>query len=84
MACWPTRTWQWPTWRAKKSPAASQLLQLEAGVQRLLLPKDPDDARAAFEIRAGAGGDESALFAADLLRMYTLRRTHRLALRDRE
>ncbi|MEK9952502.1 MAG: peptide chain release factor 1, partial [Curvibacter sp.] len=38
----------------------------------LLLPKDPDDARNAFlEIRAGTGGDESALFAADLLRMYT-------------
>ena len=37
----------------------------------MLLPKDPDDARPAFiEIRAGTGGDESALFAADLLRMY--------------
>jgi peptide chain release factor 1 len=35
------------------------------------LPKDPDDARPVFlEIRAGTGGDESALFAADLLRMY--------------
>jgi peptide chain release factor 1 len=41
-------------------------------LQRLLLPKDPDDARNAFlEIRAGTGGDESALFAGDLLRMYT-------------
>jgi peptide chain release factor 1 len=38
----------------------------------MLLPKDPDDERAAFvEIRAGTGGDESALFAGDLLRMYT-------------
>ena len=38
----------------------------------MLLPKDPDDARNAFlEIRAGTGGDESALFAGDLLRMYT-------------
>jgi peptide chain release factor 1 len=38
----------------------------------MLLPKDPDDARNAFiEIRAGTGGDESALFAADLARMYT-------------
>jgi peptide chain release factor 1 len=37
-----------------------------------LLPKDPDDARNAFvEIRAGTGGDESALFAGDLTRMYT-------------
>ena len=41
-------------------------------MQRLLLPKDPDDARNAFiEIRAGTGGDESALFAGDLARMYT-------------
>jgi len=49
------------------------LLQtLEADLQRMLLPKDPDDARPAFvEIRAGTGGDESALFAGDLLRMYT-------------
>jgi len=46
--------------------------QLEAELQRLLLPKDPDDARNAFlEIRAGTGGDESALFAGDLLRLYT-------------
>ena len=45
---------------------------LEAQLQRLLLPKDPDDARNAFlEIRAGTGGDESALFAGDLLRLYT-------------
>src|SRR5690606_13593224 len=40
-------------------------------LQAALLPRDPDDARNAFiEIRAGTGGDESALFAADLLRMY--------------
>ena len=46
--------------------------QLEVELQRLLLPKDPDDARHAYlEIRAGTGGDESALFAGDLLRMYT-------------
>jgi peptide chain release factor 1 len=46
--------------------------QLELELQRLLLPKDPDDARHAYlEIRAGTGGDESALFAGDLLRMYT-------------
>jgi peptide chain release factor 1 len=45
--------------------------QLETELQRLLLPKDPDDERNAFlEIRAGTGGDESALFAGDLLRMY--------------
>ena len=50
----------------------AELLQLEDELQRLLLPKDPDDARNAFvEIRAGTGGDESALFAGDLTRMYT-------------
>jgi peptide chain release factor 1 len=49
----------------------AELTQIEAELQRMLLPKDPDDARPAFvEIRAGTGGDESALFAADLLRMY--------------
>ncbi|OGB51331.1 MAG: peptide chain release factor 1 [Burkholderiales bacterium RIFOXYD2_FULL_59_8] len=51
--------------------AHAELQQLEAELQRMLLPKDPDDARNAFvEIRAGTGGDESALFAADLARMY--------------
>lgn len=50
----------------------AELVKLEEELQRLLLPKDPDDARNAFlEIRAGTGGDESALFAGDLLRMYT-------------
>ena len=49
-----------------------ELLKLEDDLQRLLLPKDPDDERPAFlEVRAGAGGDESALFAADVARMYT-------------
>ena len=52
--------------------ATAELAQLEAELQRMLMPKDPDDARNAFmEIRAGTGGDESALFAADLTRMYT-------------
>ncbi len=52
--------------------AQAELAQLEDELQRLLLPKDPDDARNAFlEIRAGTGGDESALFAGDLARMYT-------------
>ncbi|WP_337878458.1 peptide chain release factor 1 [Caldimonas sp.] len=51
--------------------AQADLQRLEAELQRALLPRDPDDARPAFlEIRAGTGGDESALFAADLLRMY--------------
>ena len=46
--------------------------QLEVDLQKMLLPKDPNDERNIFlEIRAGTGGDESALFAGDLLRMYT-------------
>lgn len=46
--------------------------ELEHQLMRLLLPKGPDDHRPAYlEIRAGTGGDESALFAGDLLRMYT-------------
>ena len=58
--------------REEIARSQAELLQIEADVQRLLLPKDPDDARAAFlEIRAGTGGDESALFAGELLRMYT-------------
>jgi len=45
---------------------------LEASLQILLLPKDPADERSiVLEIRAGAGGEEAALFAAELLRMYT-------------
>src|SRR5437868_14847017 len=47
------------------------LAALDAELQLALIPKDPDDERNAFqEIRAGAGGDESALFAGDLARMY--------------
>jgi peptide chain release factor 1 len=50
----------------------AELVQLEDELQRLMIPRDPDDVRAAFmEIRAGTGGDESALFAGDLCRMYT-------------
>ena len=45
---------------------------LEAELQRALLPRDPNDERNLFlEVRAGTGGDEAALFAGDLLRMYT-------------
>ena len=48
-----------------------QLDASEAELQRLLLPADPDDRRNIYlEIRAGTGGDEAALFAGDLLRMY--------------
>ncbi len=49
----------------------SRIAALEGELQGLLLPKDPNDDRNIFlEIRAGTGGDESGLFAGDLLRMY--------------
>jgi len=49
-----------------------KMLQIEQELQRELLPKDPNDDRNIFlEIRAGTGGDESALFSADLFRMYS-------------
>ncbi len=51
--------------------AEADITRLHGELQAALLPRDPDDGRNAFlEIRAGTGGDESALFAADLLRMY--------------
>jgi len=54
----------------KKARAAME--QLEAKLQKALLPRDPNDDRNLFlEVRAGTGGDESALFAGDLFRMYT-------------
>jgi peptide chain release factor 1 len=50
----------------------ARLEELEDQLQHLLLPKDPRDARnVIIEIRAGAGGDEAGIFAADLFRMYT-------------
>lgn len=49
----------------------ASLLTIEAELQRLMLPKDPNDSRNIFlEVRAGTGGDEAAIFAGDLLRMY--------------
>ncbi len=58
--------------REEIAAAEAELADLDTELQRMLLPKDPDDARNAFlEIRAGTGGDESALFAGDLARMYT-------------
>ncbi len=48
------------------------LVTIEDNLQKLLLPKDPSDEKNIFlEIRAGTGGDESALFAGDLFRMYS-------------
>jgi peptide chain release factor 1 len=50
----------------------AKLEHLDTELQKLLLPKDPNDERNIFlEIRAGTGGDESALFAGNLFRMYT-------------
>ena len=51
---------------------AERLAGSEADLQRLLIPKDPhDDGNIYLEIRAGTGGDEAAIFAGDLYRMYT-------------
>jgi peptide chain release factor 1 len=56
---------------AEAQAALAQLGSLEEALQRALLPRDPDDDKDVFlEIRAGTGGEESALFAADLFRMY--------------
>lgn len=53
--------------------ALSRQEELRRQLQVLLLPKDPDDERSAvLELRAGTGGEEGALFAADLLRMYQM------------
>ena len=49
----------------------SALEDIEADLQRLMLPKDPNDSRNVFlEVRAGTGGDEAAIFSGDLFRMY--------------
>jgi len=51
--------------------ARNRIAAIEEDVQRMLLPRDPNDDKNLFlEIRAGAGGDESALFAGELFRMY--------------
>ncbi len=57
--------------REEIDAAKRDIDQLHGDLQRALIPRDPDDDRNAFlEIRAGTGGDESALFAGDLARMY--------------
>ena len=58
--------------RAELGRLEAAIAELEAQLTPLLLPRDPlDDRNAIVEIRAGTGGDEAALFAADLYRMYT-------------
>ena len=55
----------------ERTAATAKMTALAADLQQMLLPKDPNDDRNVFlEIRAGTGGDESALFAGDLCRMY--------------
>ena len=57
---------------AEIAESGPQAEQLENEIRNMLLPKDPRDQRSVIvEIRAGAGGDEAALFAADLFRMYS-------------
>ncbi|WP_312376513.1 peptide chain release factor 1 [Pseudomonas oryzihabitans] len=52
--------------------AKVRLQELEDELQRMMLPRDPNDGRNVFlEIRAGTGGDEAAIFAGDLFRMYS-------------
>jgi peptide chain release factor 1 len=58
--------------RAEVSGLESRVAALEKELRLLLVPRDPNDEKnVMLEIRAGTGGDEAALFAADLLRMYT-------------
>ncbi len=59
--------------RESAEEARRTLAESEETMRRLLLPRDPRDSRnVIMEIRAGVGGEESALFAADLFRMYSL------------
>ena len=58
--------------RAELQVLGGRRSELEEAIRIMLLPKDPNDAKNTFlEIRAGTGGDEAALFVADLFRMYS-------------
>ena len=58
--------------REELDSGSEELAQLEQQLQTLLLPRDPNDSHNVFlEIRAGTGGDEAAIFAGDLFRMYS-------------
>jgi len=60
-----------PAFALEAGQLAARRAELEAQLRTLLLPRDPNDDRdAILEVKAGEGGQESALFAADLLRMY--------------
>ncbi|MGH3025456.1 MAG: PCRF domain-containing protein, partial [Gaiellaceae bacterium] len=56
---------------AEAAKLTTRIAELEARLRELLLPRDPNDGKdVILEVKAGEGGDESALFAGDLLRMY--------------
>jgi len=58
--------------KAEIEELSEREIQLDKEMKIILLPKDPNDSKNTFlEIRAGTGGDEAALFAGDLFRMYT-------------
>ena len=58
-------------WSAEADQLTARREQIEAQLRKLLVPKDPNDSRdIILEVKAGEGGEESALFAGDLLRMY--------------
>jgi len=60
-----------PTFAAEAEELAARVPLIEERLAELLIPRDPDDAKdVILEIKAGEGGEESALFAGDLLRMY--------------
>merc|ERR1712048_861732 len=57
--------------REELKGSEEELEQVTEEIRQILIPKDPEDIRnCVIEIRAGTGGDEAALFAGDLLRMY--------------
>ena len=61
-----------PTFAAEADQLRARRHEVEERLQRLLVPRDPTDAKdAILEVKSGEGGEESALFAGDLLRMYT-------------
>jgi peptide chain release factor 1 len=60
-----------PAFAAEAEALTTRITELESRLRELLLPKDPNDGKdVILEVKAGEGGDESALFAADLMRMY--------------
>jgi len=60
-----------PSFAAEAEQLSARIEELEARLRHLLLPRDPNDGKdVILEIKAGEGGEESALFAGDLLRMY--------------